>query len=118
MNNVQIFELALGLKKPWFLKELKLNLEEGKVSGQIDIYLDFEKGAKFNAENGEDLKVHDTVERTWQHLNFFQHTCYLHARVPRVITTNGKVINVEVPWARAGSGFTLLFEAFAMLLIE
>jgi transposase len=28
------------------------------------------------------------------------------------------VVNVEVPWARPGSGFTLLFEAFSMLLIE
>jgi transposase len=28
------------------------------------------------------------------------------------------VVTVQVPWARAGSGFTLLFEAFSMLLIE
>ncbi|WP_244887420.1 transposase family protein, partial [Algoriphagus faecimaris] len=51
--------------------------------GQIDIYLDFEKGFKF--PNG---KTHDTVERTWQHLNFFQHKCFLHARVPRVQTAD------------------------------
>jgi transposase len=28
------------------------------------------------------------------------------------------VLTVQVPWSRPGSGFTLLFEAFAMLLIE
>ena len=81
--------------------------------GQIDIYLDFEKGFKFPSG-----KTHDTVERTWQHLNFFQHKRYLHARVPRVKTTEGKTETVKVPWARSGSGFTLLFEAFSMLLIE
>ena len=28
------------------------------------------------------------------------------------------MVTINVPWARPGSGFTLLFEAFAMALIE
>ena len=39
-------------------------------------------------------------------------------RVPRIKTTDGKVRTVEVPWARPGSGFTLLFEAMALAMIE
>lgn len=58
------------------------------------------------------------MDRTWQHLNFFQHKCYLHARVPRVRKSDNKVVLVDVPWARKNSGFTLLFEAYSMLLIE
>jgi transposase len=73
----------------------------------------FEKGFKFPGG-----KTHDTVERTWQHLNFFQQTCFLHGRVPRVKTEHGGTETVKVLWARSGSGFTLLFEAFSMLLIE
>jgi transposase len=118
MNSSQLFEMALGLSKPWYVKEIKMGLDEGKTHGQIDIYLDFERGYKFLDKSSNEQKVHDTVERQWQHLNFFQHTCYLHARLPRVITSEGKVVNVEVPWSRPGSGFTLLFEAFSMLLIE
>ena len=38
--------------------------------------------------------------------------------VPRIKTKAGSVKTVEVPLARTGSGFTLLFEAFSMLLIE
>ena len=38
--------------------------------------------------------------------------------MPRITTTDGKVRTVVVPWARAGSGFTLLFEALALALIE
>jgi transposase len=113
MNSNQIFEMALGLQKPWYVKELVMTKPEEGVMGQIDIYLDFEKGFKFSGG-----KTHDTVDRTWQHLNFFQHKCYLHARVPRVQTPEGKTETVKVPWARSGSGFTLLFEAFSMLLIE
>jgi transposase len=67
---------------------------------------------------GKEYSAYDTEVKTWQHLNFFEHECYLTARVPRVKDCNGKVITVQVPWARPGSGFTLLFEAFAMLLIE
>ena len=38
--------------------------------------------------------------------------------VPRIATTVGKVCTVDIPWARPGSGFTLLFEALALALIE
>lgn len=38
--------------------------------------------------------------------------------MPRIKTRTGKVETVAVPWARPGSGFTLLFEALAMALIE
>jgi transposase len=118
MNSNQIFEMALNLGKPWFIKEIKMSVTEGTMNGQIDIFLDFEKGSKFNDIQGAPCSIHDTVERRWQHLNFFQHTCFLHARVPRINTADGKTATVQVPWAREGSGFTLLFEAFSMLLIE
>jgi transposase len=69
-------------------------------------------------DDNQEYTAHDTVERTWQHLDFFQHKCYLHAKVPKVKQANGNIKTYPVPWARKGSGFTLLFEAFSMLLIE
>lgn len=62
--------------------------------------------------------MYDHQERTWRHLNFFEHTCYLHASVPRVQTTDGRTVLVSVPWAQPGSSFTLLFEAYAMLFVQ
>lgn len=48
-------------------------------------------------------------------MNFFQHEAYLHARVPRVDCSHGCGIKqIDVPWARSGSGFTLLFEALIL----
>lgn len=105
--------MALGLGKPWYVKKIDMIKPEATIQGQIDVFIDFEKGFKFPAG-----KTHDTVERTWQHLNFFQHRCFLHARVPRVKTDGDNTETVQVPWARPGSRFTLLFEAFSMLLIE
>ena len=118
MNSTAIFEMALGLQSPWYIKETKLTKPEDKHRGQLDIYLDFKVGSKFKDEQGNVCSVYDTEERSWQHLNFFEHNCYIHARVPRIEQKDGKVNTVVVPWARPGSGFTLLFEAFAMLLIE
>ena len=57
------------------------------------------------------------AEPPWRHLDFFQHQAFLHARVARIDCPNCGVRLVDVSWARPGSGFTLLFEAFAMTLV-
>jgi transposase len=118
MNSEQLFALALGLEKPWVIEKLSLTKTEGSVTGQLDIFINFERGAKFKDENGDYNPVYDSSERLWQHLNFFQHKCFIHGQVPRTIDKDKKVRTVQVPWARAGSGFTLLFEAYSMLLLE
>jgi hypothetical protein len=82
------------------------------------LYLNFERGYQFTCGSEATSTAYDTVKRVWQHLNFFQHSCFLHARVPRVKNSEGEIHQVSVLWARPGSGFTLLFEAYAMLLIE
>src|SRR5690606_34898693 len=64
-----------------------------------------------------DCPVHDTARKTWRHLDFFQHQAFLHARTPRITCAKCGTRQVEVPWARPGSGFTLLFEALAMTLV-
>jgi transposase len=56
------------------------------------------------------------VTKTYRHLNFFQHECELEVRVPRVKLPDGSVRQVTPPWAGKLSGFTLLFEAFVLLL--
>jgi len=48
---------------------------------------------------------------------FFQHQAFLHARTPRITCPDCGVKQIAVPWARPGSGFTLLFEALAMTLM-
>ena len=47
----------------------------------------------------------------------FQHQAYLHARVPRVTCPTHGTRQVGLPWARPGSGFTLLFEALLVALL-
>ena len=55
---------------------------------------------------------------TWHHFNFFQHVCYLHAKAPRERTKKGSNLQIDIPWANVESSFTLLFEAYSMLLVK
>lgn len=57
-------------------------------------------------------------EKTWRHLDFFQHAAYLTARVLRCKCDEHGVKQVPMPWAREGSGFTLLLEAPVMTLVQ
>jgi len=118
MNSSEIFGIALGLSSPWYVEKVELLESADLLSKELHIYLNFERGFKFEDSKGEQTTAYDTVDRSWQHLNFFQHHCYLHARVPRIRSKEGDIHQVAVPWARANSGFTLLFEAYTMLLIE
>lgn len=115
MDELSLFSLALGLTKPWKVAEIKFSKEEGR----LDLWLDFAKGAKFPCSSCADTpegEVHDTQDRTWRHLNFFQYETYLHARVPRIRCGTCGVKQVKVPWARPGSGFTMLFELLILSL--
>jgi transposase len=52
MNSNSIFEIALGLESPWYVKETKLLKPEDKHRGQLDIYIDFKVGSKFKDDQG------------------------------------------------------------------
>jgi transposase len=115
MEAKDLFTLALQLSPEWRVVDCLLD----QAKRRLTLQLDFVPGSKFpepGASHQLLCGVHDTVEKRWRHLDFFQYETELVARVPRVKTPEGKVVQVAVPWARAGSGFTLLFEAWAMLL--
>ena len=117
MNSTTLFSMALGLQTPWQVNDISFSAGEPNRK-ELHLHIGFERGARFPDETGAACPVHDAVDREWQHLNFFEHHCFLHCGVPRIKTSDGKVLTVEVPWSRPGSGFTLMFEAFAMALIE
>ncbi|GHV13298.1 ISL3 family transposase ISMac21 [Fibrobacterales bacterium] len=117
MFQKQLFSAALGLSNPWQVTAIDFNA----YAKRLDIHIDFTAGSKFSIgdenDDGTAYPVHDTVEKEWRHLNFFQHECYLHARTPRVKLADGSVRLVTPPWAGKSRGFTLLFEALLMQLL-
>jgi transposase len=117
MNPESLFGLALGITPPWEVE----GVEFSKENKRLDIKIGFQRGASFPCPVcGAPAPAYDTTEKMWRHLNFFQYEAYLTARVPRVKCPNTDcgIKQVSVPWARAGSGFTLLFEALVMALVR
>ena len=116
MIDTDLFQLALSLTAAWQVTTSEFDLQRRR----LDIRIDFPRGSTFSCpECGQaDLKAYDTKEKTWRHLNFFQHEAYLTARVPRVRCDKCGIRLAEVPWARSESGFTLLFEAMSMTLAK
>ncbi len=115
MQKSDLFRAALGLMAPWFVRETKFDAE----ARRLDIYIDFPRGSVFACPScgTQACKVYDTEAASWRHLNFFQHEAHLHGRVPRIQCRRCGVKRIALPWARAGSGFTLLFEALIMTMV-
>ncbi len=106
-----LFKVALGIEAPWFVDGIAFDAD----AKRLDITLDFKRGSRFRLDESDESSpsytAYDTVKKSWRHLNFFEHECHLHARVPRVKTDEGRVVMVMPPWSGKLSGFTLLFEA-------
>ena len=115
MRDTDLLQLALGLVPPWMVKVANFDAE----ARRLDIEIDFSRGGRFPCPHcaKADCPVHDTQMQAWRHLDFFQHQAFLHARTPRITCPDCGVKQIAVPWARPGSGFTLLFEALAMTLM-
>ncbi|WP_444632886.1 ISL3 family transposase [Cupriavidus oxalaticus] len=111
----KLFEAALGVSAPWFVREVDFNAQTKTLTIQID----FVSGSRFShPEVAGGHPVHDTVTKRYRHLNFFEHDCYLEVRTPRVKLPDGRVALVEPDWAGKLSGFTLLFEAMVVALAQ
>lgn len=117
MNTNDIMVLGLGLQEPWRLINQHLDLSKKPHELQLEVAAD--RGSRYPCPECQKMcSAHDFTEKKWRHLNFFQHHCYITARVPRVKCPDHGVRLVQVPWAREGSGFTLLFEQAALTLVR
>jgi transposase len=119
MDIQTLFRMALQINEPWFISDIDFSADKKR----LNIHLDFNSGSTFHYEsltegiNG-DFKAYDTVIKKWRHLNFFEHECYLIARIPRIDLRNGKVRQIKAPWEGISSGFTLLFESLILQLAK
>jgi transposase len=116
MRDTTLMQQALGLTPPWTV----VRSDFDTAAGRLDVEIDFTPGSRFACPTcgAADCPAYDSQRKTWRHLNFFQHQAYLNARVPRVRCETCGIRQVNVPWARPDSGFTLLFEAMVMTMVS
>lgn len=111
MQDKELYEKLLGLKEPWVVTDVELQVAESRVTVTVG-HAPFTQFAC--PECGASCAVHDHRHRQWRHLDSCSFVTMIEADVPRVRCPNHGVKQVSVPWAEPGSGFTALFEAVAI----
>ncbi|MFT4196531.1 MAG: ISL3 family transposase [Pseudoxanthomonas sp.] len=113
----QLFtQASLGLSPPWAVASVDFRQDEGAIHFAVECQA---KRLACPTCGAPDQPIHDRIERRWQHLHFFQFRAFIDARLPRVACAQcGKTGQVEAPWSRPGSGFSLVMEAFVIALCQ
>ena len=116
LSTEALFTAALGLQAPWRVERAELSTAKRRIDFDV---VCTERRMTCPHCGVVDQGIHERVRRSWRHLDFFEFEAWLHADIPRVACSAcGKTSQVPVPWAREGSGFTLLFEALALSLCK
>lgn len=116
MKDHELYQYLLGLESPWSVKSVALNIEEQRVDVSVDHP---EHTSWYCPKCSCKCALYDHVnQRTWRHLDSCQFKTYLHASIPRVNCQEHGVNQVDVPWAKPHSRFTLLFERFAIDVLK
>lgn len=115
MQDSELYEKLLGLKEPWFVEKVSLDLSAACVT----VLIGHSQGATFPCPVcGQFRPIYDHQKRRWRHLDTCGFTTMLEAEVPRISCREHGVKQVNVPWGEPGSRFTALFEAVALSLLK
>lgn len=116
MNDLnQHYRLLLGLSDDWRVVDVDLDLS----ANQVIIDLEHSGGKLCCPECSASCSRSDTApKRTWRHLDTMQFATEIRAAVPRSNCLTCGVKTVSVPWAGKHSRFTLMFEAFAIRVLQ
>lgn len=109
------YSQLLGVHSPWEISSVELRIAEQRVDIEIE-YTDTQGACP---ECAAPCPKHDLRDkRTWRHLDTLQFSTYLHCELPRVRCKVHGVKTLNAPWASKNSRFTLLFEAFAVRVLQ
>ena len=108
MEDTELYAMLLGIKFPWKISRVHLDMELNRV----DVWIAEAPGTKFPcAVCTQQAPVYDHAEeQVWRHLDTCQCQTYVHARLPRTTCSVDGVKQIRAPWADLRSQFTRLFE--------
>ena len=108
---------SLRPEDPWYIIGAEFNEEEPA----IHIHVGVDKTAALCCPVcGAPTKWYgyELKERVWRHADCLFYPCYVHCKRPRVLCDKCGTVQVNAPFERKNSRFTLLFEGYAMLLLQ
>lgn len=107
---------SLNLEEPWYI----LGAEFKEREPAIHVHVAVRGDAAFICPHcGTQTKRYgyEPKERSWRHADCLFYPCYVHCRRPRLLCENCGVIQLNAPFERKNSRFTLMFEGYAMLIM-
>lgn len=105
----------LGLPQSWEVEDVKLSLSALRV----EIRIKYSGKVLTCPECGLPGSAHDlSPEQTWRHLDSMQFETIIAARIPRCRCKKCGVKTLLAPWAERHSRFTLMFESFALAVLQ
>ncbi len=116
MQDRELYFQILGLVKPWKVKDVGLRMEEQEV----DVWIEWPEGQDGVCPDcKKKCMIYDHAEeRRWRHLDTCQFKTILCCSVPRVECAKHGVVTMHVPWAEPNARFTMLFERFAIDMLQ
>lgn len=108
---------SLDLREPWYVVKAEFEPEREAMIITIGVRL----GAVFvcpkcgavTKRNG-----YETNEREWRHGDCMFYPCYVKCRRPKVLCEHCGSQQINAPFERKNSSFTLYFEGYAMMIMR
>ena len=115
MFTENLFTKILNLEDGWIVESVDTDFSKEEIYIQVACLLkELEDG-----QSGEICKVYDHAPaRSCRHLDTMQYKTYIRCRLPRIITSSGKVKTVQPNWASGYERHTFLFEHAVIDLLK
>ncbi len=110
------YSQLLGLVTPWTIADINLDTD----NATLDIHIIEKDAETFPCPKcGAESTLHDHAPvRRWRHLDTMQFTTEIVAHLPRITCAKHGVKTISVPWADPHARWTLLFEQFAIEVLQ
>jgi transposase len=110
----QFFSQMLQLEAPFTMNRVETVMSGSAIQ---EVILHVSVPADYHLDGYDYL--HSKHRRRWQHLHLFQYPCFIECDVPVYQRkSDGRTMQLPVPWSRSNTGFTLLFESHVLALIQ
>ena len=110
------YELLLGLEPPW--EVASVSVDSANLMLSINVAWRAGKPVMCPLCNKPCIVQDHREERSWRHLDTMQFETRIICRVPRSSCPEHGIKTIDTPWANDRSRFTLLFERFAIDVIN